>query len=99
MRKIIVLFLLTLSAIPAKAGGIDKIGYIEIEVNGKKYEVPDANIEYRQKIYFLKRALKGDKDALDIILSGKETGWVFIGDLEPLWVKLDKNGKAEVIRP
>src|SRR3990167_3271423 len=100
MKKLILLFLLTLLvSSPTLAGNIEKINYIELDINGKKYEVPDANIEYRQKIYFLKKALKGDKDALDVLRGTDEFAWVFIGDSEPLWVRIDKRGRAEVIKP
>lgn len=99
MRRLVALFLALLSYGVAYAGGIEHINYIELEVNGVKYEVPDANKEYRQEIYYLKKALGGDREAIEVLVGTKEYATLWIGDLEPRWLRLYRDGRAEVINP
>lgn len=79
-----------------KNGHINGINYTALEVNGKTYDVPMANPEYVQELYYLKRAMKGDKDALDLFLRGGKERWIPIGDIKPVWLKVTSDGIFEV---
>ena len=60
-------------------GHIIGVQYTTITVNGKNYDVPIANLEYKNDLYFLKKALNGDKEALELFIGGGEKRSFFIG--------------------
>src|SRR3990167_4825126 len=74
------------------AGDIPGLNYLTIEIGGITYEVPDANQEYRQRIYYLKKAIGGDRDAVDILVGNRDYEFVYIGDSTPRWAKVTKDG-------
>ena len=59
---------------------LDGIPYVEIEVKGETYEVPVINAEAKNELYYLKKALGGDKMARQIFLGGKDERTYFLGD-------------------
>jgi len=65
------LFLVTLlilgsgSISDARIEGVD---YAELEVGGQVYDCPIGNKERRSDMYFIKKAIKGDMEALEVIL-------------------------------
>ena len=95
MRRIIASFLLLLSSV-AYAGNIAYVEYATLEINGKQYEVPLANNQYKNDVYFLKRALNGDEEAREILLANKDEKLFYIGDTSPLWLRITKD-KFEVL--
>ena len=96
MKKIVALFLLSLLVVPAYAR-IEGVQYINLKVNGKVYDVPVGNKEQSQELYFIKKALNGDKEALEILIGDQEKSIIWIGDEKPRWLILHKEGKFEVI--
>lgn len=86
MRKVVP-FLLVILALTGKAEAkIDGIPYTDLVVDGTTYSVPIGNREYRDKIYYVKKAIAGDRDAREIVLGGKWREAIFIGDDKPLWL-------------
>ena len=101
MTSIRILFILSiLIASPALAiEAFDGIHMQDIVVDGKIYQVPLGNEERRSDVYYLKKALKGDSEALSIFLGGASERLFYIGQYEPLWLKVDSNGDFKVIDP
>ena len=56
--------------------------------NGNTYEFPLGDAERKSEIYYMKKALAGDKVAQDLFMEGKPQKWIFIGKEYPIWVKL-----------
>ena len=75
---------------------IEGVDYTDLLINGIVYQVPKANKDYIQELYYLKKALSGDKDALDIFVGQGEYRDFFIGDETSRWVRVYKEGKAEI---
>lgn len=71
---------------------------VDIEIEGKTYNVPCANRDHSQEIYYLRKALSGDTDAYEMLVGNSEVKWIFIGQYEPLWAKVTKY-KVEVVNP
>jgi len=90
-------FLLLLLCTVASAGDIQGMEYTKLSVNGVVYEVPLANTAYSQELFFLKKALKGDEEAMDMFLGSSDIRTFFIGDSTPRWIKVYRDGRAEVI--
>lgn len=59
---------------------LDGIPYLEVEIKGKKYEVPAINAEAKNDLYYLKKALAGDAAAREVFLGGQDKRAYFIGD-------------------
>lgn len=72
--------------------------HVEIKVNGVTYSIPIGNEKRRNEIYYLKKALAGDKDACEMFLAGQKERWYGIGDEEVLWLRVTENSE-EVIKP
>ena len=87
------IFLLISSPLEAR---IDMVEYTVLEINGKSYDVPKANKDYVQELYWLKKCLAGDKDALDLFVGDQDYKDLFIGDEFARWVRVYKDGRAEV---
>lgn len=86
MTYIIALFLLLLSN-PADAR-IEDVEYAAIQVNGVFYDVPIHEPDFTApKVFILKKALKGDLDAYDLVPN--ET---YIGEEYPKWLIKDGIG-------
>lgn len=77
--------------ITSSSYAIDGIPNIDLEINGVLYKVPAANKDYEQDLYMLKKALKGDRDALEILLKGKDECLFYIGNESPKWLLITKN--------
>ena len=85
-------FLLT----PLSFAKIEYVDYTTLEINCKSYEVPKANKDYVAELYWLKKALSGDKEALEIFVGNGPHRDFFIGDEHSRWVRVYKDGRAEV---
>ena len=69
-----------------------------LEINGENITFPIGDTTRKNDIYYLKKALKGDQDAMDMFLGGSNERWFFVGIETPLWLRVDKSG-AKVIKP
>jgi len=49
-------------------------------------------------MYYLKKALDGDKQAREILLGNNQERYIYIGDETPLWLVLSYHG-ARVVEP
>ncbi len=75
---------------------LEGVPYIKFEIEGKTYSVPIPNSRVEQDFYMLKKATKGDEDAREILLGGKDSRWLFIGDTGIVrWAYITKD-KIEV---
>ena len=92
LSAILLMLILSTSA-HAKFEGVK---YTTINVNGVEYEVPQANKEYTSELFYLKKALRGDKEALEIFLGGNNPRIFFIGDDYARWLYLYADGRAYV---
>ena len=98
--------LLILSILIASSGSalaeISAFSGVDIQkilINGEVYEVPVGNEQRKNDIYYLKKAINGDKEALEIFLGGFSTRLFFIGKETPLWLRVDDKFNFEIIKP
>lgn len=99
MVKLLILSLLLLSTPGyAEINIFDGLEMATINVNGEEITFPVGDSDRRSRIYFLKKALDGDKYAMDTFLGGKSEEWFFIGRDIPLWLHII-NGKVEIVKP
>lgn len=77
----------------SNADAVDLVRKASIEVNGKEYSFPVGNGERPNEVYLLKKAIRGDKEALEMIMQGKDEQFFYIGDDHPRWlvIKQDQN--------
>ena len=94
MKRLILLFLLISNTAYARIEGVE---YTFLEVNGITYDLPIGNPDQKNELFYIKKALKGDKDALDILIGKEEEGVFWIGDESPRWLRLSRTDKPEVI--
>lgn len=71
---------------------------VTLNVKGHEYRFPAGDRERKESIYWLKKALKGDKDALEMFLGDAKEKMFYIGTDSPLWLKVTRN-TVEVIKP
>ena len=95
---VILILLLCCSTAEARFSNVEGIEYATIKVNGQNIEIPIGNVERKQEIYFLKKALEGDKAAREIFLGGNDERWFPIGDEQVVWLLVDKDSER-VIKP
>jgi hypothetical protein len=88
--------MLILPILPASARL--SVDYATIEVNGETIEFPIGNPGRTNDVYYLKKALNGDKEAREVFLGGASSKWFYIGEYEPLWLYVDKVGE-KVVKP
>lgn len=95
-------FILTLSSSAFAIGAFDGVEHATIEVDGKEYYFPigldEGGRDRSGQVYFLKKALNGDKEALDMFLGGEREKMFYIGRETPLWLRVSHE-KIEVIKP
>lgn len=89
-----ILLLLLCASAHAK---IEGVAYTDITVNGKTYEVPMANKEYVADLILVKKMLRGDREARELLLSKYPDGWFFIGDEGPRWLRFSEVSEEVVI--
>ena len=71
---------------------LEGVPYISLTIEGKTYSVPIPNSKVEEDFYLLKKATKGDEDAREILLGGKESRWFYIGDVGVIrWLYITKN--------
>lgn len=107
MKKICALFLGISLSVSAHAA-IDPFEGVEmgtLELEGKTYEfpiVPEAGkgmAVSKNDLYYLKKALQGDKDAREIVMGGASEKWLYIGRESPRWILMKNDGSVEVVTP
>ena len=77
---------------------LEGIEYTTVMINGEVVDIPLANKEYTNEVFYLKKLLNGDKEAREIFLGGNKERWFFIGDERPKWL-LIKQDSEEVVIP
>ena len=100
IRAVLILTVLSLVSIPTHAeyNPWEGVEMATIKVNGDAYEFPVGGRERKDDIYYLKKGMNGDKEAMDMFLQGKDERMFFIGKDYPLWLKVTMD-KMEVIKP
>ena len=91
MKRMVALFLATSLAQTLAFAAIDPFDGMEmatIEVDGQSVTFPVGNDERKNQIYYLKKAIKGDKEAREVFMGGSDEKWFFIGRELPLWLKV-----------
>lgn len=68
------------------------VDFVQLHVDGYDIDVPVGNIERKNELYYIKKALAGDKTALEIVLADKDEKWFFVGITQPLWLHITKDG-------
>lgn len=76
----------------------DHVEKASLTVNGKEITFPIGNVERKQDIFLLKKALGGDKDARELFLSGSQDKWFFVGTETPIWLHVMQNSE-ELVYP
>lgn len=102
MTSIRILFaasLLTLVSISSSYAveAFEGIDIQKIVVSGQVYEVPVGNRDRKDDIYYIKKAMKGDREALEMFLGGNDSRIFYIGKESPVWLYADINGKFKVL--
>lgn len=82
----------------AEVNVFENIDMATITVNGEEVTFPVGDLDRKSDIYFLKKALLGDVEALEVFLGGKEEKWFFIGIETSRWLYVNKNG-FKVVNP
>ena len=77
---------------------IEGVQYAEVVINGNPVHFPIGNDERKNDVFYLKKALNGDKEAREIFLGGQKERMFFIGEYEPLWLKVSESSE-EIIKP
>ena len=78
------------------AYAIDGVEKATLEVNGLSYTFPVGGVERKADIFYLKKAINGDKEAREMFMKGREEEWFFIGDDSPLWLHVTRNSMTVV---
>lgn len=73
------------------------VDYATVTINGEEIEFPVGNKERREEVFYLKKALNGDKEAREVFLGGKDEKWFFIGEESAKWLKITKDSELVVI--
>ena len=94
--RLIGIILLALVLSTSTASAVDKVRKATIEVDGKEYTFPIA-IGKQDDVYMLLKAKEGDKVALDMFMQGLDERLFYIGDDSAVWLRVQSNGKMEVI--
>src|SRR3990167_9993050 len=102
MTSIRILFaasLLTLVSISSSYAveAFEGIDIQKIVVSGQVYEVPVGNKDRKDDIFYIKKAMKGDREALEMFLGGNDSRIFYIGKESPVWLYADINGKFKVL--
>lgn len=78
--KLILIISLLAASISNAEAKIEGVSYTEIQVGGRVYEIPLGNKSFEQDIYWVKKAIKGDEEAREILLGGQDKRQIYIGD-------------------
>lgn len=79
-----------LISVPANAR-IDGVDYVKLTVGGSDYSVPVGNKERQADLYLIKKALRHDREAREILIGDKNELVYFIGDSEVRWLHITKD--------
>lgn len=98
VKRFFVLALLTLLSTNAFSAidPFEGIDMAKVTINGKEYTFPVGDTERQNKIYYLKKGLNGDKEAMQMFMGDEKEAWFFIGTYYPIWLHI-KDGKMEVL--
>ena len=101
MTRTAMIFSVLVSALlvtPARAEfeAFDGVELITLEIDGAEYVTPVGNRERKESIYYLKKGLRGDREAMEMFLMGQSERVFFVGMENPLWIKVNMDG-AEII--
>lgn len=86
--------LLTLVGSSSAYEGFDGVERVRITVGSKDYLVPVGNNDRRNDLFYIKKALNGDKEAREVFLAGEDERAFFIGDYKPSWLVISKTGES-----
>ena len=75
----------------------DDVEKATLTIHGKEITFPIGNVERKQDVYLLKRALAGDNEAREMFLGGNKDKWFFVGTESPVWLKVSLTGEEIVI--
>lgn len=78
-------------AIPTDSIIWNGVEFVELVVDGYHIQVPVGNIERKNELYLIKRAMQGDGAAREMLLGDKPDHWFFVGIQRPLWLKITKD--------
>lgn len=71
-----------------------------LNVGGIDYEFPTGDVERKMSIYFIRKAMNGDREALDTFLGSADKKYFFVGKETPLWLVVSaKEPHFEVVEP
>jgi hypothetical protein len=80
---------------PKGYDSLDGVQQATIQIHGKLYTFPigsdESGRDRSNDVYYLKKAMKGDEDAMDIFLGGRSERLFFIGRENPLWLKVSRS--------
>ena len=97
MRLTAIALAMTLATIAPEAHAVDLVKKAELEINGKMYAFPVGVKEREMDVFWLKKAVGGDKDALEMFLGGMDERLFYVGDDTPVWLRVKNDGTMEVI--
>lgn len=92
---LLVLTLTLVGTVPSYA--VDNVRKTTLEINGTTYTFPVGDKEREMDTYWLKKAVGGDREALDMFLGGADERLLYIGDDLPAWLLVKRNGTMEII--
>lgn len=78
---------------PLTANALEGVEKATVLINGEPITIVVGNKDRRDDIYYLKKALKGDVEAREIFLQGKEERILFVGEDSPLWLRVTMNNE------
>lgn len=90
MRQVSLLLLLGALTL-SNAWALDGSSSVDITIEGKVYRAEAGNQGHLQELILLQKALVGDEQARQILMNNQWHGAVFIGDVNPVWVKVTKD--------
>ena len=95
-RIVLTAILLSAAFIASPAKALDGVEKTTLNVSGKEYVFPIGDTQRKQDIFFLKKALNGDSEAMDMFLGLDNKRLFYIGDEKPVWLSVTKE-KTEVL--
>ena len=88
---------LAIIGLSTQAHAVDMVKKAELEINGQVYVFPVGVKEREMDVFWLKKAVGGDKDALEMFLGGMDERLFYVGDDTPVWLRVKNDGTMEVI--
>lgn len=98
MRTVLMLTVLVGLSISTPSWAIEGVEKATLLIDGVEYTFPIGGPDREMDIFWLKKALKGDEDALDMFMGKHPDGYFWIGDDFPVWLRV-VDGKFTVEKP